>query len=169
MRTFFLTILFVTFIPVTVSAHGDSPSLEVETGGYLIDIGYDKEGIRPNEEVTFNFDLLTTSNRPAYVPFQSINVDIMNGPDMVLQRVLVNDAKFLPTMPVTFDTAGEYHMHVAYIQSGATIAESTFDLDVEPFAGTAARAENTIHYVVAVFLVSFAAVAIVTSYLRRRV
>lgn len=165
-RTFLLTALLAC--PTLVAAHGDSPSLEVETGGYLIDIGYDREGIRPQEEVTFNFDLITTDDHPVYIPFQRIDVHITKGPDVILERSIVNDAKYLPTMPVTFDKAGEYQMHVAYIQSGATLVQSTFDLDVEESAGTTARAENLIYYIVAVFLVTFAAVAIITSYLRRR-
>lgn len=168
MRFFISIIFFLALIPTGISAHGDSPSLEVETGGYLIDIGYNQEGIRPHEEVTFDFDLTTTDNHPTYIPFQSIDVEITKESETVLERSIINDSKFVPTMPVTFDEAGEYQMHVAYIQSGATLAQSTFDLDVDESAGTAARAENLIHYVVAVFLVTFAAVAIITSYLRRR-
>jgi hypothetical protein len=160
-------LLLTLLMPSGVFAHGDAPSFEAETGGYLIDIGYDREGIRPGEEVTFDFDLLTTADRPQYVPFQSIDIDITRGSVQILQRSVQNDDTYIPTLPVTFDTEGAYHMHVAYIASGAVIAQSTFDLTVESSAGSLARTTNVFQYIAAAVLVCFAVCAVVLSYRRR--
>jgi hypothetical protein len=160
-------VLFIALLPIAVSAHGDRPSLETETGGYLIDIGMDREGLRPHEEVTFDFDLMSAGDRPSFIPFESIDVLLTTESEVVLETSINNDDRYIPTLPVTFERSGEYALDVSYIQSGAVIAHTIFDLTVEPSAGVFARAGNMIYYVVAIFLIGFTIFAITRSYRSR--
>ena len=156
------------FVPVSTLAHGDRPSLEAETGGYLIDVGYDRDGFRPGEPVTFDFDVYTTGDHPEFVSFDTVNVQILQGTSLVFAQDIPNTPTYIPSLTYTFEQAGAYDVAVAYAQSGSVKVQHTFPVTVEQRAGTLARSENMLHYIVAIFLVGFTIVAVTSSYLRRR-
>lgn len=165
-RLFALSLLF---FPVVASAHGDSPSFEVQSGSYLIDIGYSQEGFRPNEEVDFDFDLFynVEGESPAFVPFETIDVRIMRGEEEVFADTLVNQKNFIPRLSYTFAEVGDYTLDVAYMTGSTVIAESSFDMPVGETEGRAARAITMLQYVIAVACVAVAGGYIALSMRRR--
>jgi hypothetical protein len=162
-----LCILFLVscfFAPTGASAHGDSPSFEREVGDYLIDVGFDREGFRPGEEVTFNLDLYTTSDHPEFVSYDSIDIRISQENETLFKHTIQNDPVHIPSFTYTFPEAGAYQLSFAYIESGAVKVETTFDAVVEPMAGTVARTSNILIIIAAVVLVAFSVIFVIRSY-----
>lgn len=165
----FLLLPVLLLLPVAVSAHGGRPSFEVESGPYLIDIGYSATGFRPAEEVTFDFDLYRDVNgTQAFADFEMVRVEISRGEEMVHSEELANDESFIPTMKYTFSEEGEYSLGVAYVQSGSVIADAAFPVPVKENAGTAGRAVNVMTYVIAAILAAFGVGVAVTSFRRSK-
>lgn len=164
-----MLLLSLLFIPVIASAHGDSPSFEEQSGSYLIDIGYSREGFRPNEEVDFDFDLFynVEGEAPDFVPFETIDVRIMRGEEEVFADTLVNQRNFIPRLSYTFAEPGDYTLNVAYKSGSTVITESSFDMPVAENEGRGARTITMLQYVIAVACIAAAAGYIVMA-LRRR-
>lgn len=166
-RFILLSVLLLT--PLLASAHGGQPSFEAETGPYLVDIGYDVTGFRPDEEVTFDFDLYRDENGvQSFASFELIRVEISRGGEIVHAQELQNEESFIPTMRYTFPAEGDYRLDTAYVQSGSVIADAGFDMPVSVHSGTAGRAVNIMTYVLAAALTAFAAWVAVTSFLRTK-
>lgn len=163
-----LFFLALGILPTLTFAHGDSPSLEAEVNEYLVDIGVSQEGIRPGEEVTFDFDLFTTDDRPQFVHFGSVDVEIKHDDTVLLSEVIANDSTYIPTLAYTFREEGEYRLTASFLTGSTVIASQGFDLAVAPGSGTAARFENATHYVIAAILVGFTLVYGMVSFLRRK-
>lgn len=165
----FLLLPVLLLLPVAASAHGGRPSFEAESGPYLIDIGYSATGFRPEEEVTFDFDLYQDVNgTQAFADFQLVRVEITRGEEMVHGEELANEESFIPTMTYTFAEEGDYTLAVAYVQSGSVIADAEFPVPVQENAGAAGRAANVMTYVIAAILAVFGVGVAVTSFLRSR-
>lgn len=166
-----ITLLFALLLttPMLASAHGGQPSFEAEQGTYLVDIGYDVTGFRPDEEVTFDFDLYEDPNgTPSFAPFELIRVEISRDGEIVHAQELENRESFIPTMRYTFPSEGDYRLEAAYVQSGSVIADASFDVPVAANSGAAGRTINALTYVIAAALTAFAAWVAITSFLRSR-
>ncbi len=164
-----LLVSSLTIVPAIVFAHGDSPSLEAESNGYLVDIGMSQEGIRPGEEVTFDFDLFTTDDRPQFVHFGMVDVKVSNSDDEVLlSESIINDSTYVPTLAYTFQEEGDYRLTASFMTGSTVITSHAFDLAVAPGSGTAARVENATNYVIAVILIACTLVYGIVSFLRRK-
>jgi hypothetical protein len=167
LRLCILVLVSCFFAPVGVSAHGDRPSLEREVGSYLIDVGFDREGFRPGEEVTFDLDLYTAGDHPEFVEFDTVDIRITKESETVFTHVVQNDPVYIPSFSYTFPEEGEYQLFVAYAESGAVKVETTFDVIVTPMAGVVARTSNTLTIISAIILVGLSAVFIIRSYRRK--
>lgn len=156
----------ISILPIIACAHGDSPSLEGEVDGYLVDIGMSQEGIRPGETVTFDFDLFTTDDRPQFVHFSTVRV-LISGQELMLDERIPNDGVHIPTLAYTFENEGDYQLNASFLTGSTVIASQTFDLKVEPRSGAVARFENATRYVVASVLVAFTVAYGIVSFLKR--
>ncbi len=154
-------------VPSVASAHGDSPSFEREVGSYLVDIGFDREGFRPGEEVKFDLDLYTTGDHPEFVSYDSIDVRITKEEKELFTQTIQNDPVYIPSFTYTFPEEGGYGLSVAYVESGAVKVATTFDVAVAPMAGTVARTSNTLVAITAIVLVGVSTIFIIKSYKRR--
>ncbi len=165
-----LCILFLVsciFAPTGALAHGDSPSFEREVGEYLVDIGFNREGFRPGEEVQFDLDLYTTSDHPEFVSYDSVDVRISKGDETVFEHTVQNDPVYIPSFTYAFPQEGSYQLTFAYVESGAVKVETTFDAAVAPMAGSVARTSTTLTAITAIVLVGLSIAFIIKSYRRK--
>lgn len=165
MRIFLASILFLA--SSTVFAHGDKPSFEREVNGYLIDIGYNRVGIRPNEEVTFEFDLLTNSGAMAFADFSTVDIEIAKDGATTTTYTLANQKNFIPSWKHTFTENGTYQMNVDYTFEAQTRAATTFDVHVSETDGWLGRAMNIGTMIAAPLLVLFAAYVAIQSFRKK--
>lgn len=159
----FYAVVFIVLSPVLASAHGDRPSFEMEVGEYLIDIGYNRVGIRPDEEVIFDFDLYTNSGSIAFASFEEIQVRFLKDDEPVLDETLANSSANIPSLKYTFDEAGDYAMEVSYVQEDGNTVDASFAVPVGSVNGMLARLFNIFHYVLAAFLVATTIVLVIKS------
>lgn len=159
-HTLFLSLLF---LPLVVIAHGDRPSFESEKGEYLIDIGYNREGIRPHEEVTFDFDLYTNSGAIAFAPFEEIQVRLLKDGEPVHEQTLANASATIPSLKYTFTEAGDYVMEVSYVLEDGNTVDASFPVLVGAANGTLQRLFDIFHYVLAAFLVITTVILVIKS------
>ena len=142
-----LPLLFAAFflhLPLAL-AHGGQPSFEKEVDGYLIDIGYDHIGIRPNETVMFDFDLFSgTGGSLTFAPFTEVQITFVLEGDMIIaHETLKNDGTNVPTMEVTFPQDGTYVLQVTYFRDGQELISTSFDVPVGAHNGAIGRSINT--------------------------
>lgn len=164
-----IALFLCVFMPAVAFAHSGQPSFEVESGSYLIDIGYDVTGIRPGEEVTFDFDLYQDVNGvKSFALFDAVHVGIAREGETIHTEQLHNQESFIPMMKFTFPDEGVYSLAASYVQSGAVIADTTIDLPVAASNGAVGRAVDAGTYVLAAVLTVLAAVIAVTSFVRAR-
>lgn len=163
---YLLLVASISLAPLGALAHGDRPSFEAESGPYLIDIGYDVTGFRPGEEVTFDFDLYADaeSDHPTFAPFDAIDVRIQKNQETVHSETLENNPTYIPSMTYVFPQSGDYTLGVAYMLSGAVIAQAAFDVAVSAASGAAERAGNTLVYIIAAILVAVSIGYVVYAY-----
>lgn len=149
--------LFVLLLaPFAALAHGDSPSLEAEVGGYLIDIGYGE--LEAGTPVEFDLDLYT-SDPIAYADFARVDLRVTRDGAEIAAGAVENEQERVPAYAVTFPEPGGYDIDVRYLDDAdALIVARTFHVEV-PDDGTLMLrdAENTLHYVLAtgLFALSF--------------
>jgi hypothetical protein len=156
-------------VPVVSFAHGDSPSFEKQVGPYLIDIGYDRLGFRPGEDVTFSFDLYRTDGpAPAFEPFQTVRMEITKEGQIIEAREIENERNFIPSTVYAFPEAGDYGFYAAFVQSGSIVAQAVFDAPVGDHNGNVGRAMNMGKYIAAIALTLFALFVIIRSFLLRK-
>lgn len=164
----FVYLVSSIFAPIGALAHGDSPSFELEVGPLLIDVGYDKIGIRPGEEVAFDFDLYRTRESPSFEPFDLVRVEVRNGMDIVYSEEIQNRQDMIPTTKITFPESGQYTLGVGYVREGSLIAEAEFDVPVGETNGWAGRLSEMATYIAAAAIATFAVFYAVYSYRNRR-
>jgi hypothetical protein len=156
-------------IPIMSFAHGDKPSFEKVVNGYLIDIGYDRVGIRPDEEVTFEFDLYTQSGALAFAEFSEVKIEIADEDGATTsEHTLQNKKEFIPTWKHTFTKGGMYQMHVDYLLNDRVLANAVFDVHVGENDGWLGRAMDMGTMIAAPLLVLFAAFIAVRSFMASR-
>lgn len=120
-------LLIVVYVS-SVSAHGDSPSLEAEVGAYLIDIGH--EALAPRTDIEFAMDLFT-KDPIEYAPFASVDVRITKDGAELETASLENDGVNVPVFVMNFPEPGGYDMDVRFLDGqDALIAARTFHLEV---------------------------------------
>lgn len=159
----------ILLLPVAALAHGDSPSFEKEIPPYLIDIGYDRIGMRPGEEVTFDIDLFTQSGAVAFATFTHVDIEIADANAVtVLDTTLENDAVNVPILKHTFADEGMHTLHVTYRNGGDQLAYATFDMPVGAGNGSVGRVMNVGTYIVAIVMVGIAGYVIVASFRKKK-
>lgn len=164
-----LLCLGLLLLPAFASAHGGQPSLEKTVGPYLVDIGFDRIGMRPGEEVTFDFDLFTATGALNFVKFTNVNVEFATKDGVTVhEQVVENEEVNVPSMKYTFNKAGTYVMHVTYMRGDEQIVYTTFELPVGTTNGGLGRFLNLLTYITAGVLVAFGLVIIFQSLLQRR-
>lgn len=167
MRRFLLS-LALLIVPVVTCAHGDSPSFERQVGPYLIDIGYDRIGFRPGEEVKFDFDLYRTdAEAPAFEPFETVLFEVAKDGQIIESREIENERDFIPSTTYAFPTDGDHVVHVAYRRGEEIVAQADFEAPVGAHNGEAGRALNAFTYVAAALLAITAIVVGVRSFRSR--
>ncbi len=151
-----LLLLSLLLSPVAALAHGDSPSLEAETGPYLIDIGYDV--LAAGAETEFNLDLFHRDTLD-FADFATVEMRVSQNGAVLTAGETDNDRVNIPVMLVHFPEAGGYDMDVRYVdEEKKLIAAHTFHLEVPgSSAATMLKAEETLHYVIAAGLFALSA------------
>lgn len=136
------------FVVPFASAHGDSPSLEAETAGYLIDIGH--EPLAPNNDIEFDIDLFT-ADPIEYADFASAFIRVTKDGAEIVSGAVENDRVHIPVFTVNFPEAGGYDIDVRYLHADdSLIVARTFHVEVPGTSTVALRdAENMLHYVLA--------------------
>lgn len=128
----------LVLLPLSVSAHGDGPSLEAEVGEYMIDIGY-VPALAPGEKIEFDIDLFT-ADPIDYADFASVDVRVTKDGAEVVSGSVENDKTNIPVFHVTFPEAGGYDMDIRYLdQQDELIVARTFHLEVPGAAGVMLR------------------------------
>jgi hypothetical protein len=131
-------LLVLALLPLSVSAHGDAPSLEAEVGEYMIDIGYAPD-LAPGEKIEFDIDLFT-ANPIDYADFASVDVRVTRDGAEIVSGSVENDSVNVPVFHVTFPDAGGYDMDVRYLDGqDRLIVARTFHLEVPGAAGVMLR------------------------------
>jgi hypothetical protein len=161
-----ILLFILMFIPALASAHGGQPSFEKEVNGYLVDIGYDQIGIRPGEEVAFDFDLFAEDGL-AFAPFTAVEVHIWDPDNEVFHETIANDGVNVPTIKVAFPVEGKYTLQAIYRNEEEVLADASFELPVDKISGSVGRGINAATYVLAAALFVFAGYIIVRSFTRR--
>ncbi len=159
--------LIALLMPFVVLAHGGTPSLEQEVDGYIVDIGYDRVGIRPGEEVTFDFDLFTQSGAVSFAPFTHVDIEIAKEGVTIAEATLHNERVHVPVWKYTFPDEGAYVVHVTYRNNEEVMVYATFDLPVGESNGVVGRVVNMATYGVAALLLVLSLIVIGTSLLRK--
>lgn len=164
----FATIIVSLFIAVPALAHGGKPSFEQQIGQYIVDIGYDRIGIRPGEDVTFDFDLFTGTGMVAmdFVEFTNINLEIARDGVTALDTVIQNEGVNVPNFTYSFPEAGNYMLGATYMDGDEELVYATFDFPVAENAGAVGRGVNVLTYVIAAVLIALGTWVIIGS-LRR--
>jgi hypothetical protein len=142
-------LLVLALLPLSVSAHGDAPSLEADVGDYMIDIGYTPE-LEAGTEIEFDIDLFTKEPID-YADFASVDVRVTKDGAEVVAGSVENDQVNIPTFRVTFPETGGYDMDIRYLdEQDRLIVARTFHLEVPNDAQVFVRGGlETAHYVIA--------------------
>lgn len=138
----------------SISAHGDSPSLEAEVGEYMIDIGYTPD-LAPRIPIEFDIDLFT-KDLTDYADFASVDVRLSKDGAELDTASIENDGVNIPMYSVTFPEPGGYDLDVRYVNADESlIAARTFHLQV-PTGSAAALRDGFVllHYVIAAGLLA---------------
>ena len=124
----YLVAIFILFTsPLTSLAHENGASFEVETGDYLVDVGYKPGTIIQNQSVIFDFSLFQHEKR---VEFDSLWVRIVESGDVILATALHKSAG-KTTLQMRFPRSSKYEMHVQYRDSELNeIAEATINVPI---------------------------------------
>lgn len=129
MRLFFVFLgiaAFLGFTPLLLSAHGFGGSLEVNTGEYLVDVGY--QPITPSAGAPVSYDFLLAeakTGRP--VEFESVWVRIAKGKSTVFATGIKKAELGPTTLVYTYPGGGQdYELSVRYEGPEGTLAEASF-------------------------------------------
>lgn len=142
--------------PFVAFAHGDSPSLEAETAGYLIDIGH--EELAANDDIEFDIDLFT-ADPIDYADFASVDVRVTKNGAEIVAGAVENDGVHIPVFTVNFPEPGGYDIDVRYLNADdSLIVARTFHVDV-PVGSRVLLREGfeLLHYVLAAGLFALSA------------
>lgn len=147
-------LLVLALLPLSVSAHGDAPSLEAQVGEYMIDIGYTPD-LAPGEKIEFDIDLFT-ADPIDYADFASVDVRVTKDGAEIVSGSVENDSVNIPVFHVTFPEAGGYDMDIRYLdEQDRLIVARTFHLEVPGSAGVMLREGSSMAtYVVAAGLLA---------------
>ena len=127
------SILLISIVAFSVGsmvyAHGEGASFEVQSDGYLVDIGYDPETVEALSSVRYTFDLFSSeTNEDA--GFTDLWVRI-NQERKTLFASGVNRPEFGVTgMVYTFPESGTYEVSVRFQRDGEKLTEVTFPVEV---------------------------------------
>lgn len=135
MKVFLL--VFLLSFPFVASAHGDTPSFQLEVGSYLIDIGYSTETPSTKDAVLFDFGITTSGEE---VAFSDVWVKIEDEKKAVVLATGVYNAEFGgPRLSYVFPEAGTYTLFARFENEDGSLAEASFPLTVnsaeEPLDG----------------------------------
>lgn len=148
-----------------VSAHGSGESFELESGGYLMDIGYSVEEFTDDSSVIFSFEL--KDKEGSVVEFTDVWVRIVEDTATVLATGVHNADLGGALMTYKFPSSGEYKLSARFQNNGENVAEGVFPLTVEQ--GTAdIEGDRGILYAVFALLVGLALGLIPFILIRRR-
>lgn len=152
----------------SVSAHGDSPSLEAEVNGYLIDIGYEGD-IVAGSDIEFDIDLFKVGPPVDYAEFASVDVRVTKDGAEIVAGSVENDVAHVPMITLNFPDAGGYDMDVRFLDATDTlIVARTFHVEVLGGAqGLLRQGFTALHYAIAAGLFALSAGIAVVS-LRKR-
>lgn len=116
------------FVASSAFAHGDSPSLEAEDAGYLIDIGH--EPLAPGTDIEFDVDLFT-ADPIEYADFASAFIRVTRNGTEIVSGAVKNDGEHVPVFTVNFPDPGGYDIDVRYLNTDdSLIVARTFHVDV---------------------------------------
>lgn len=156
-RTFPIVVSALLFLSApSVSAHGDSPSLEAEVGDYFIDIGH--EELAPRTDIEFGLDLFT-KDPIEYADFASVDVRVTKEGAELKAQSLENDGVHIPVFVMNFPEPGAYDMDVRFLDAQDTlIVARTFRLEVPTSAVALTRqGVEWLHYAIATGLFALSA------------
>ena len=137
-KLFFLgvfTTFFFFYIANGVAAHGEEASFEKETGGYLIDVGYDPEEFKQGGVTDFDFNLIQVGTKED-VEFSDIWVRISIENRAYFAGALAKTGIGRTTLKYVFPVDGDYELSVRFENEGEILSETSFPLSVQKVQGS---------------------------------
>lgn len=122
-------LLIFLFLALPAFAHETGPSVEVEVGEYLIDIGYSTFAPQADEVVLFDFGL---TREEAAVSFDDVWVRIESEEGVVFASGIHNAPFGGARMSYRFPEGGTYTVATRFENVDGTLAETSFELEVAP-------------------------------------
>jgi len=124
-----IVLLFLLLVaPMTTLAHDSGESHEVESQGYLIDIGYSTDSPVEREAVPFDFRITREGEE---VPFTNVWVKIDGKEEVVFAGAIYNSEYGGPRLSYVFPGPGPYTISVRYEDGPTAIASTSFSMNVQ--------------------------------------
>lgn len=111
-----------------VSAHSSEVSFEATSTPYLIDVGYDPEEFMAGYASRFDFDLREESG--LITDYDYVWVRITKEKRALFATGIERQMLGPTTLVYTFNTPGDYVLHVSYRQGADVMAEASFTFTV---------------------------------------
>jgi hypothetical protein len=124
-----VSLLFICMGGIHAGAHSLGVSLEVESGNFFIDIGYDPSILEEGYATRFEFELYTKEKEP--VRFDHVWVRVEDEISTVLAAGIAQQEFGPTTLLYTFPESGNYVLDVSYRAGEEEIARASFPLFVE--------------------------------------
>jgi hypothetical protein len=132
------SIIFLTFVIFSIAcapqvfAHGFGGSMEKESNGLLIDIGYDPENGTALSTFVYDFGLLKPDTKEP-IEFTDVWVRISKDKKTYLATGISKARIGKTTLAYIYPEEGTYQMSVRFQNGKDTLSETTFDLIVSPY------------------------------------
>lgn len=111
-----------------VSAHGSGESFELESEGYLMDIGYSVEEFTDDSSVILSFEL--KNKEGSAVEFTDVWVRIIEDTSTVFATGVHNADLGGALMTYKFPSSGDYKLSARFQNNGESLVEGVFPLTV---------------------------------------
>ena len=130
MKKIFFVFLALFFPLMYISGHGTGQSLEVETGAYLVDIGYSAFGLYAGEANSFDINLLHKETKEQ-ISFTNVWVRIAEEELVVFASNIARARLGKTAMTFIFPDAGAYTISVRFEDEDGVIVEAGLPLVIE--------------------------------------
>lgn len=126
-----IAVSMMSGVPGEVAAHSASASLEQSVGSTTIDIGYRPSPIQAGEATMFVFELYN-DDKTREREFARVWTRLEREQTVSLATGIGRPPIGNTTLLYTFPEAGTYTLNVRYQDGDATVASTTFPVEVQP-------------------------------------
>lgn len=126
-------LIYCAVLPPALFAHESGLALKATSGQYTVDVHYpfDFEQQKP---ISLNF-FLSNSETKESVGFSDLDVSIIRDDHEILKTNIRKRIGIATGVVMTFPEAGAYKLALAFNDNGNKIAETTFNISVDPESG----------------------------------